>query len=396
MIDKNALEVVLQTGGEIYNPVIKTHEMTKIMLPVGSREKYPLDVTGTMELKRLLERAVSESLLGHDKIGLLLSGGVDSSLLLHLVKRVNPDVEVIAYHTDFGVPERSEFRDAATMTDHEGVILRSIDVHSRKQIPFIEESLLMMKTISYATPSVYMAFDRMRQDGVHVAFNALGLDELMAGYTIHKRYFNRNKYLKFFPSIGTTNKPLRYLMHKFGNDKAFMLSNILVDPPTRLVKDAELDTNAFYESVNTSSLWDTIQRWTYVSMRDNFATLTRRGAEAQGVKVIYPYMDYKLMKYCHSIEPEDKLNKAPIRWLMRSIYNIPEQIVRKGEDWDKIGWGGTPLPYFEDANYMDAISTNRNALEDWFTKRAISRHKGSNRVFLQMLLFTKLLEILEC
>jgi asparagine synthetase B (glutamine-hydrolysing) len=395
MIDKDALEMVMQTGGEIYKPVIKTHESVRISFPAGGKEKYPLDVTGTMALKALLERAVLESLHGHDEIGLLLSGGVDSSLLLHLVKRVNPDVEVIAYHTDFGVPERSELQDAAVMAYHEGVNLRIIDVHSKRQIPFIEESLLMMKTISYATPSVYMAFDKMRQDGVHVVFNALGLDELMAGYTIHRRYFNRTK-LAISPFINMANKPVRYLMHKFGNDKAFMLSNILINPATRLVKDAELDVHAFYKSISAGSLWDTIQHWTYVTMQDNFATLSKRGAWAHGIKLVFPYMDYKLMKYCHDIEPEDKLNKAPIRWLMRNIYNIPEQIVCKGENWDKIGWGGTPLPYFEDADYMSEVSTNRGALENWFTSKAIARYEGSNRVFLQMLLFTKLLEILEC
>lgn len=393
MIDRNALEVVLQTGGEIYNPVIKTHKMARVMFPVSVGEKFSVD---KMVLAKLLERAVSEAVLHEDKIGLLLSGGVDSSLLLHLVRKMNPDVEVIAYHTDFGVPERSELQDAAVIANHEGVELGIIDVHSRKQIPFIEESLLMMKTISYATPSVYMAFDRMRQDGIHVVFNALGLDELMAGYTIHKRYFNRNRYLDFFPFIGTSNRPLRYLMRKFGDDKAFILSNILVNPPTRLVKDAEIDISAFYKSISAGSLWDTIQHWTYVAMQDNFATLSKRGALAHGIKLVFPYMDYKLMKYCHDIIPEEKLNKAPIRWLMRNIYNIPEQIVRKGENWDKIGWGGTPLPYFGDLKYMREISTNSNSIGDWFTHKAINKYsEKESRVYLQMLIFTKLLEVLE-
>jgi asparagine synthetase B (glutamine-hydrolysing) len=390
-MNRDALELVMQTGGEIYNRTVFPRGGYVRMAFPSNGKRYSVD---KLELKNLLEEAVSRGIGNHDEIGLLLSGGVDSSLLLHLVRELHPDVRVIAYHTDFGVPERSERLDAIEMAAHENVKLRVIDVHSSKQISYIDESLRMMKTVSYGAPSVYMIFDAMRKDGINVAFNALGLDELMAGYTIHKRYFNRGR-LNFWPFMRTENRPLKYLMYKYGNAKSFMLSNTLADPAISFVQDTSLEASEFYKFMKAQTLWDTIQYWTYVAMEGNFASLIKRGAWAHGIKVVFPYMDYPLMRYCHNIVPEEKLNKAPVRWLMRNEYNIPERIVRKGENWDKIGWGGTPLPYFSDGMYMAAISTNEDAIHEWFTKEAIDKYYGGNRQTLQMLLFTKLLEVLE-
>jgi asparagine synthetase B (glutamine-hydrolysing) len=394
-IDKYALELVMQTGGEAFGrPVVVGNEMYEAFMPVMSKDKNDLEY---YMLESLLEQATTAAMYEESEIGYLLSGGVDSSLLLHLIKKRHIDVQgtkVIAYHTDFGVPEKSEVADAKLMCDKLGIELRIIDVSPKAQVPHIDESLIMTKTVSYGVPPTYMAFSQMRQDGIAVAVSALGLDELMAGYTIHRRFFERGS--RYFPFVKSRSKVFRYLMGHYGNDKAFMILNTLASPHSNFVRGVELDPHEFYQALKTPSLWDTIQRWTHRAMIDNFATLTDRCAKANGIKLLFPYIHRKLMDYCYDLKPTQKFNKEPIRRYMK-YEGIPQQIIQKGRAWDKIGWGGTPLPYFDCDSYMAKIGSNAPVIADWFEEETIDYVIAyNNRQALQMLLFSKLLELMDC
>lgn len=390
-VNIDALELVLQTGGEVRWPVFR--EMPMMGWESGFNWT-PSDVEiNTAMLPELIEHAVEMAVGDSKKIAILVSGGVDSSLLWTILKEVRPDADIMAIHTNFGVPEKMEVDYAIQMAKYLKSDLEVIDVSPLAQIPHIADSLVSMRTVSYSATAVCMAFKHAKNEGYDFALNALGLDELMAGYTIHKRFFNRIG--GFYPAYLAKRGKLRKFANRVGSKRAFMLSNMFLEFQ-RLVKGSRVKTDEIYSMIVKSSLWDTIQNWTLRAMYDNFATLINRAALANGVIVKFPYMNAALMYYCLCLPPKEKYNKKPIRWLMRNWYKMPEEIAARGEQWDKIGWGGTPLPYFDSPDFMEQISTNNQEAANWFTDFAIKKYLfGHNRVALQMLQFLKILELIR-
>ncbi len=110
-----------------------------IVWPSGNKPSSELSLTKTEldELVRLLEDSARRTLEPYEGkgIGYTLSGGVDSSLMLYLIKRVYPDIRVVAYHTDWGYAPRSEIEFARTAAAFSGVELRVIDVSPKAQVP---------------------------------------------------------------------------------------------------------------------------------------------------------------------------------------------------------------------------------------------------------------------
>jgi asparagine synthetase B (glutamine-hydrolysing) len=405
-VDRDALEMVLQTGGEMFRRSV--FGMPDLAPPIVCPPQH-LPESGTRltetqlgELVHLLEGAACRSLdKYHGKeVGFTLSGGVDSSLLLYLIKRVYPDIDIVAYHTDWGFAPRSELRFAKLAADFVGVKLRVVDVSPKAQLAHIEEALPAARTLSYSTVAVYMVFQTMARDGMDVAVNALGLDELFAGYTVHRRFYNRSR-IRFVPPIRrlTGWNPYRYACFKWGIDKAFFMADNLPDYASRMVRGSTIDLSEVYDQkIASKDLWTDIHKWILWAMVSNFANAISRCARPHGLSVVYPYMDHPLMKQCLQYSPIAKMNKAPIRYLMRNIFHFPEDIPSRGERWDKIGWGGSADPYFAKKEYMSAVQPRKDTSREWFTSRGLSEYrrlgtKPTVRALL-MALFLKTLEVI--
>jgi len=401
-VNTDVLEIVMQTGGELENPIFENEKMFKIPFNLSFASSNPKEnPRNSKNLLSLLKQAIIDSLVDAGsikRVALLLSGGVDSSLLLRLVKDVYPELDVTAYHTVFGTND--ELKYAKLAAKHANTPIESVDVSPIMQAPHVTNALLAVKTVSYSTVPVYLAMKRIAESNHDIVLNALGLDELFAGYTIHKRFLIKRPAV--IPFIRWSNSYYRHAGSRWGTDKAFILYNTCIIPSSRLVKDSSYDPDEFYNSLKRKTLWDTIQTWTIKAMQGTFASLMTRAAEVFDLQVVFPYMNEKLMRYALSLRPEIKKNKAPIRFIMRHILKMPEEIVRRGENWDKMGWGAIPLStYYSSDQYMRSITPSRidTRIHYWFTNVMNSKFwkngRVPNRVGLQILIFLKLLELNE-
>ena len=84
----------------------------------------------------------------------------------------------------------------------------------------------------------------------------------------------------------------------------------------------------------------------------------------------------------------------------RRVFNnsSSEELAKKGEEWDKIGWGGTIAPYVTSKDYLDAITPTQSNEEDWFTNTGLKEYqtfpeKPTVRA-IHMALFLKTFELL--
>ena len=404
-VDRDALELVLQTGGEMFGRTVFDTELLSPEI-AWPRDDNPLSIptlgkTELDELSNLLLKMVSDTLgeFKDSRIGFTLSGGVDSSLILYLFRRVYPDVEVIAYHSDWHYLPKSELLFAQMASKFTDTPLKVVDVSPSKQISHLDDALRDTKTVSYSSTPVYMVFKKMAEDDIEVAVNALGLDELFSGYTFHRKYYERSRF-HILPASSRLGK-FKYgpaAARRYGNDKAWFLAHVVPQYATPFVENSDVDFKALYEEkIKGNTLWNSMHNYLLTAMIYNFGNLIARPAKANGLKIVFPYMHKDLMRKCLDYNPISKINKEPIRTLMRQYYGFPEELANRGENWDKVGWGGTGIPYYENPSYMEKIKPNQSVAREWFTKeglRILRKFDTKPDVrTLKMALFLKILEL---
>ncbi|MFW9975135.1 MAG: asparagine synthase-related protein [Candidatus Thorarchaeota archaeon] len=405
-IDRDGLELLMHAGGEMFSKTVFEHKNyePKIIWPEDRTvsDGKELGKEELDKLDHLLQEAARKSLAKAQgkKIGFTLSGGVDSSLLLFLIRKVYPTADITAYHTDWKWAPRSELKFAEMAATLANVPLKVIDVSPEAQIPHIDEALSAMKTVSYSTVPTYMAFKRMVADGADVTINALGLDELFAGYTIHRRMYQRSR-IHFIPKIGSLLgwKYYRGAVLKWGADSVWLYAATMPTYASQFVLESDVDFQDIYDNhVLGKDIWTSIHNYILWAMISNYATYISRAADANGVECLYPWMDHELMDYTLNYGPHEKYNKKPIRFLMREYYKFPDELAARGENWDKLGWGGTALPYFDSKKYMEHIMPSTDVSSDWFTQTGLKEYKnlGSKPSIrgLHMAIFLKTLELI--
>src|SRR5213593_4968399 len=143
------------------------------------------DEEATHELLELYRAAVRRHLLSDVPVGILLSGGLDSGLLLALMNEQGGPWP--AYSVGYGKSfEDDELTDAAVTADLLGarhVRVKLDQAEFERSLPKIVESLEEPIATSSIVP-MYFVSQRARQD-VKVALIGQGPDELFGGYNRH-------------------------------------------------------------------------------------------------------------------------------------------------------------------------------------------------------------------
>jgi len=143
----------------------------------------------------LLTDAV-EKRISDEKIGLLFSGGIDSTFLALLLKRLGADF--ICYTAALeSEKEAEDIVYAKRVSEFFGLNLKIITIkleqvedYIRKIIPLIEDSNVIK--VGVALP-FYLCCEEAKKDGIKLIFSGLGSEEIFAGYERHKKSENVNE-----------------------------------------------------------------------------------------------------------------------------------------------------------------------------------------------------------
>ena len=147
--------------------------------------EQPSDEEATETLLALYKKAVERHLISDVPLGLLLSGGIDSGLLLGLMNLYGKDwpTYTVGYGTSF---RDDELEDAAGTARHYGAKNTAIRLDRtafEKALPHIVRVMEEPIASSSIVP-MYFVCERARQD-VKVALIGQGPDELLGGYKRH-------------------------------------------------------------------------------------------------------------------------------------------------------------------------------------------------------------------
>lgn len=145
----------------------------------------PDDRDATEELFELYRAAVKRHLLADVPVGVLLSGGMDSGLLLALMNEHGRDwpAYTIGYGKSFADDELVDAAETASLLGARHIQVRLDREEFEKSLPDIVRYLEEPVASSSIVP-MYFVCQRARQD-VKVALIGQGPDELFGGYTRH-------------------------------------------------------------------------------------------------------------------------------------------------------------------------------------------------------------------
>jgi asparagine synthase (glutamine-hydrolysing) len=151
---------------------------TPFSRPKGAKE-------ATHELLELYKNAVRRHLLSDVPVGILLSGGIDSGLLLALMNEQGGPwpAYTIGYGETFADDELRDAAETASLLGARHITVRLDQSEFERSLPKIVESLEEPIAASSIVP-MYFVSQRARQD-VKVALIGQGPDELLGGYKRH-------------------------------------------------------------------------------------------------------------------------------------------------------------------------------------------------------------------
>lgn len=387
-LNYDALEMTFQTG----------HENLGSMFGGGEQIYEPgfnfLDdyvSIDSNELKERIEKAIYRSIVPYKdkKIGVLLSGGVDSTLTLYLIKKLFPDTEVVGYNAyNVGDASSDERRFAKIASDFVGTPLKVINFTPKYELGHLQEAIKRCNSIRDGLVWCYAVTKEMHDDGMDVIVVSHGVDSLLANCGQHEKYFKRK--IKLFPLVNTKYKYLRYASILFGTDKAWFVNMIALNPGKRYIRGSKLDFSKWYEGFKERTLWNTINKWLFGEVVVNQTLLHGPLAESFGMVSVFPYMDEEFVNYCINLKPDEIYNKIPLRNLMQEDYKIPANICLRGLDWDhglsgKMGGAPKSSYYIKEPGYYQQLLYSAEGvsfplpIEQWIIKGHVDWVKSGNR-----------------
>jgi asparagine synthase (glutamine-hydrolysing) len=315
------------------------------------------DAEATAELLELYKRSVKRHLLSDVPVGLLLSGGVDSALLLALMNLNGNSwhTYTVGYGTSFADDELADAADTASVfgSQHTPVMLdrQTFEKHLPRIVACMEEPV--------ATPSIvpmYFVCERARRD-VKVALLGQGPDELFGGYRRHigVRYgehwaklprwvrapiastvmsLPRNATLKRgVASLDTPERLRRYqdvLSLLPGPEIDGLFHDGIVPPATG---DQMLASWRDYAPLMSEI--DELTGFQFLELRstlpDELLMYADKLTMAHSLEGRVPYLDQEIVEYAERLPGSFKVRQGKGKWLHRQVCKsfLPERILRR-------------------------------------------------------------------
>jgi asparagine synthase (glutamine-hydrolysing) len=145
-----------------------------------------------LQLRQILENSVRSHLASDVPLGVFLSGGVDSSAIVALVKQVSdqtPKTFTVAFSdSDYSEAEHARTVAKTFATDH-----CEISLSEQRLQSLLPAALAAMDQPTMDGINTYVFAEVVKQAGVTVALSGLGGDELFAGYPSFRRALRLRK-----------------------------------------------------------------------------------------------------------------------------------------------------------------------------------------------------------
>lgn len=316
--------------------------------------KMPSDREATEQLFELYRAAVKRHLLADVPVGILLSGGLDSGLLLALMNEHGRDwpAYTVGYGKQFADDELADATESAALLGarHHRVMLDQ--EMFEKALPNIVRFLEEPVAASSIVP-MYFVCQRARQD-VKVVLLGQGPDELFGGYKRHLGVHYGGSWRglpKWVQSLGASavarlprNETLKRGVHSLGiADRLTRYQEVFslmpADTVSGLFQDADQDFSDLAgllqpllpQMVKLDELGGFSLLEIRSSLPDELLMYADKLSMAHSLEARVPYLDRTVVEYAQQLDASFKIRSGERKWLHRRVCErfLPPQILKR-------------------------------------------------------------------
>jgi len=362
------------------------------------------------EVYFLLNKSVKEKLVADVKIGVFLSGGLDSSIIANLAQ-LNSSTKIETYSIGFDLKEYDESKYSNFVSTKINSLHFSKNI-KYDDINYIKKELLdkLDEPLSDSSLISYYSLCKLASSKVKVALGGDAADEMLAGYNTFKaaeimKYICFLKLNKMNPLLNSILSKFRF---KFGNMNTmfnlsrflrFIDSNLALMHPSwisplsinyinELFKSNTSKEEIFSESIE---LWEkeklntidnSIEFYTKIFLPNQILTKTDRLSMMNSLEIRSPFLDYELVNTFKNIPSNFKLKNNISKYILKKTFE--SLYGNKFTYRTKMGFT-TPLSeWFTNQN---SITVNSKLLKDSqkLITEKLNIHKKNNennRIFL--------------
>ena len=337
--------------------------------------------------------AVKRQMLSDVPVGFFLSGGLDSSLIVAIAKKILPKEKFECFTINsIGFDDEGFSNDlyyAKKVAKHIDVNLNIID-GSNNVLEFFDKIIYHLdEPQADAAPIyVYNICKAARAKGIRVLLGGTGGDDLFSGYRRHQalqmeKYFRSipfqiRKFIKFISSkLNTANvrnrriKKLFANIHKSSEIRIFSYFD-WIDETTlsNLFKESfKYDKHRYFKKLitslpkNTSKLNSMLFLELNTFLVDHNLNYTDKLSMATGVEVRVPFLDKELVEFSTKLPVDLKLNKNETKYILKKVAEryLPLDIIYR----PKTGFGAPIRKWItEDMESLINIYLSKNKIEE--------------------------------
>jgi asparagine synthase (glutamine-hydrolysing) len=350
-------------------------------------------------LEELLLRAVERNMVADVPVGAYLSGGIDSGVIVALMRALRPSADLHTFSATFGDPRLDESPYAKQVARRFGTTHHHVDV-STDDFARLWPRLSWHRDgpISEASDVAVFRLAETAAEHVKVVLSGEGGDELFAGYPKH-RFAGLTAYAGFLPArvrsplVDSVERRLppraarpRVALRALAANTERDRMETWFAPFTRAERSQLLGGEVEHDRTGTATdasdpltrmLLSDIDGW----LPDNLLERGDRMTMAASVELRPPFLDVDLTEWALRLSPAHKIHSGSQKWVLRQLAAryLPQSVVRRPKIGFKVpldNWfRGAMEPFVRQALLGDdsyaASELNRPAIE-----RLVDRHTG--------------------
>lgn len=398
---------------------ININDVSKIQNVRYYQLKYPNKVIDNQplnvwedQLEAKLVAAVKRQLLSDAPIGFFLSGGLDSSLLVAIARKLLPNQKLKCYTIDSGESKdgfSSDLYYARIVAKHLDVELVEIKVDSSLVNIFDEIIWFLDEPQSDPAPfNAYKIAEAARKDGIKVLIGGTAGDDIFSGYRRHQALLI-DKYFDYIPIF--IRKAIKNGIQNIHSKKAFvrrlkkLTKSLDQTKEERMVgyfewqnfefvkeifkeeqKSKLVKINKYFQKLlsEVSDVEDDLNKLLYLEIYtfliDHNLNYTDKAGMANSVEIRVPYLDLELVEFSTTIPVKYKMNGKETKYILKKVAEryLPKEVIYR----PKSGFG-VPVEHWvrhELEEFIDnKLSENNLVDSNLFNKQKVQEIVEQNK-----------------
>ncbi|WP_329468294.1 asparagine synthase (glutamine-hydrolyzing) [Streptomyces sp. NBC_01431] len=346
------------------------------------------DTYYAQRLEELLVASVEKRLQSDVGVGLYLSGGLDSSLVGAIMRRLMPQEEILSFSAAFPERELSEAGHQRTMsrflrTDHHERFIHGDEISERLPDVIRHTECPLKESFDAAAMALSESVNEL---GMRVVLTGQGADEFFGGYIGYRFDQVRAGQKAGFDGDSLREAELRARVwgdENFfyeGDDVAFRTTKRRLYAPGLLADHPDIDCleHPLLDRERLVGLHP-LHRRSYIDLKVRLADHLLgdhgdRMAFANSVESRHPFLDRELVEFLTTVPTDLKVRGLEEKYLLKQVARnwIPQEIV----DREKFGFTAPGSPYLlrqRDERITSLIDPERIRADGYFDADEVSR-----------------------